>query len=223
MNEIIIIYKWLLYTRKQYYRQEVEGKRRMLDANKTTYSISTRKAMQEKYGATTLPLQELCHTTYTFPNGETRVVDVIGTDECETQAILSALNGTTGKREIWHAYRDQTGTSGTWRWTEEQLEAARKNPVRISDDENDFADDERDSQPIQIAPIHKDRRIEILMLGLQLGKTNAEVQEQLRKESLDDALPANYRTEQGELDLLKNWLPQAKSPSRARSQATSGE
>ncbi len=182
----------------------------MLDANKTTYSTRARKAMQAKHSTHTLPLQDLSDARYTFLNGETAIVDVIGTDEAETQAILSTEDETTGKRVIWHAHRDQSGKPGTWLWTEEQLEAARRNPVRISEEENDFANDKANNQPIQIAPIHKDRRVEILMLGLRLNKTDAEVQAQLRKDGQDDSLPANYRTEQGELDLLQNWLPQAR-------------
>ncbi|HVU69683.1 MAG TPA: hypothetical protein VHD63_21295 [Ktedonobacteraceae bacterium] len=69
----------------------------------------------------------------------------------------------------------------------------------------DFRGDTQIDTPIHVAPLHHDRRIELLMLGLQLGKSDAEMREQLRNEGLDSTLPANYRTEQGELDLLKHW------------------
>jgi hypothetical protein len=185
----------------------------MLDDSIKTRSFDKREEMQTEHGTNIQPLQDLCYCTYILPDRATIICDVIGTDEAETIALLSYVDETTspGKRRIWVANRDQAGTPGTWRWTPEQMEAAKKNPVRIDDPANDFRGESTNEQRIQIAPIHKDRRIEILMLGLQLPKTDDEVREQLRAEGLDGSLPKNYRTEQGELDLLKNWLPQKKN------------
>lgn len=170
----------------------------------TTHSLTERKAMQRKYGTETLPFQDLCYCTYTSPNGEEKIIcDVLGTDPEETQAVLSYEEN--GKRAIWHAYRDQSGAPGTWLWTEEQLEEAKRNPVRISEEDNNFDFRGDSNAPIGVAPIHKDRRTEILLVGQQLGKSDEEVREKLRSEGLDDTLPENYRTEQGELDLLKQF------------------
>lgn len=173
------------------------------------YSLRESRALQKEHSTTQLPLQDLCYATYTLPDGKKIIVDVIGTDDAETQAILSHIDEESRERKIWHAYRNQSGEPGTWLWTEEQLEAAKRNPTRIRDEENYFNfRGDTTGEHIQAAPIHKDRRIEILMLGLTLGKSDAEVQERLRAAGVDDTLPANYRTEQGELDLLKNWLPE---------------
>ena len=106
------------------------------------------KEMLAQYGATKLPYQDLCEATFTVCEGQTLIVDVIGINEDETQAILS-YKEPGGKRAIWHAYRDQGGQSGTWRWTDEQLEAARRNLVRIDKRENDFEDDEAATAPIE--------------------------------------------------------------------------
>lgn len=177
-------------------------------------SLDEREEMQKEYGTNILPLQDLCYCTYTFKDGKAIIADVIGTDESEKIALLSILNETTGQHRILIANRDQSGTPGTWLWTNEQLTAAKKNPLRIDNSANDFRGESANEQRIEIAPIHKDRRTELLMLGLQLGKSDAEIQEQLRKEGLDTSLPENYRTEQGELDLLKNWLPQSQKKQR---------
>jgi len=175
----------------------------------TTRSIREREEMQAKYGTNVLPSQDLCYATYnTLQGGRKLVVDVLGTDEQEETALLSCVDR-TGERRIWIAKRNQVGVPGTWMWTPEQLAAAKKNPTRIAPEENDFRG-EVESRQIQVAPIHRDRRVEILMLGLQLNKSDAEVQEQLEKEGIDPTLPDNYRTERGELDLLKNWLPKQK-------------
>lgn len=181
----------------------------MFDDSDNMRPFTERKAMQEKYGTHILPIQDLSYATYTRQNGERIICDVLGTDESEHTALLCYLNEAKKEREIWIAERDQSGSPGTWLWTEEQLKAAKRNPVRISDEENSFNfRGDTASERVQVAPIHRDRRIEILMLGLTLGKSDTEVRQRLRAESLDDTLPENYRTEQGELDLLKNWLPE---------------
>ena len=167
----------------------------MFEATRHTRPLSERKAMQQQYGAQTLPLQDLCYATYTtIQAGETILVDVIATDDAEAQAILSCRDEERGERVIWHASRDQDGAPGTWLWTPEQQEAARKNPVRIDDAENEFADDEEADRLIQVAPLHPDRRTEILLLGLYGGMADAEVQEKLQAEGLRTDLPAGYRT-----------------------------
>jgi hypothetical protein len=167
--------------------------------------LSERKEMLAQYGMTKLPYQDLCEATFTISEGQTLIVDVISINEDETQAILS-YKEEGGKRAIWHAYRDQQGQPGTWLWTAEQLEAARHNPIRIDEKENDFEDDEAATTPIEIAPLHPNRRTEILILGLYLQKTDAEVQERLRTEGFSDVLPTEYR-EPGELmSLLESKL-----------------
>lgn len=166
----------------------------MLDENITLKPLSERKQMQVEAGATTLPLQDLCYCTWTSASGEKLIVDIVGHDESESIALLSYLDEQSGKgRAIWVAKRDQAGRPGTWLWTTEQLEAARKNPVRISDSENEFKDDQANRTKVEIAPLAKDRRTEILILGQILRKSDEEVRAQLRAEGLDDSLPVNYR------------------------------
>ncbi|HEY0754094.1 MAG TPA: hypothetical protein VGD98_09050 [Ktedonobacteraceae bacterium] len=172
-----------------------------------THPLSARKDIQKERGIHNLPLQDLCYATYTFPDGTSLIVELIGTDERENLALLSYKGEESPTRVIWLALRDQTGTPDSWLWTNKQVAEARLNPVRITDEENDFLDDDSDDLPIQLAPLHRDRRIELLMLGLELPLSDDEVREQLRAEGLDDTLPANYRTREGEEDLLRNWLP----------------
>lgn len=157
-----------------------------------TKTITERLQMQVEAGATTLPYQDLCYATYTSASGEKTIVDIIGHDEDEKIALLSYLDEKKG-RAIWVALRDQAGKPGTWLWTQEQLAAARKNPVRIADSENEFKDDQVNRTKVEIAPLAKDRRTEILILGQILRKSDEEVRAQLRVEGLDDRLPANYR------------------------------
>lgn len=164
----------------------------MEEINIETRPLAEREKLQAEAGVTTLPYQDLCYATYTTQAGAKLLVDVIGTDETEKLALLSYLDKQHG-RGIWVAERDQAGAPGTWLWTPEQLEAARRNPVRIRAEENDFADDGQAASPFEIAPLHPDRRTEILMLGLDLGKSDAEVQERLRTEGFDTTLPAGYR------------------------------
>lgn len=139
--------------------------------------LSERRRLQERYSADVLPFQDLCYATYTTHAGQKLIVDVLGTDLDETQAILSYEEA--GKeRVIWHAYRDQEGRQGTWLWTAAQLEDARCNPVRIGAEENDFAADYYET------PANR-RKSEIIQLGLTLGKSKQEIQAQLRAEGLD--------------------------------------
>lgn len=56
------------------------------------------------------------------------VADLLGIDESEQTALLSWVNE-KDEREFQDATRDQNGKSGTWLWTEEQAEVARKNPI----------------------------------------------------------------------------------------------
>lgn len=156
-----------------------------------TRPIRERKDVQKRHGIRQLPYQDLCYCTWTDEQGNSQIVDLISTDESESIAMLSTLDA-QGKRTIWIAPRDQQGDPGTWLWTAGQMEAAERNPIRIDDSENDFED--ANNAPIEVLPIHKDRRTELLKLGQLLKKTPEEVQEQLRAEGLDDTLPQNYRT-----------------------------
>ncbi len=155
------------------------------------WPLAERKTLQHEYGTTQLPLQDLCYCTYTTTTGEQIIADVIGTDESEQIALLSYFEVKSQERGIWIAERDQNGRPGTWRWTQEQLDQARTNPVRIDERENEF-EDEYNGRPIEVAPIHPDRRTEILMLGGLLKKTPDEVRERLRAEGFDTTLPPEY-------------------------------
>lgn len=135
------------------------------------------KRLQAHYGIDVLPLQDLCYATYTTSMGETLIVDILGTDLDETQAILSYAEPDK-ERMIWHAYRDQGGKPGTWLWTARQMEEARNNPVRIREEENYFAKDQYDT------PGEKRQR-EIVEIGLLLGKSKEAIQSQLWSEGLE--------------------------------------
>ncbi len=196
------------YAYKSTHEGRKEGKVEMATIDETIINLkpfSELKEMLAEYGTTTLPYQDLCEATFTLSEGHTLIVDVIGINKDETQAILS-YKEEGGKRAIWHAYRDQQGKPETWLWTDEQLEAARRNPIRIDEEENAFQDDEAANTPIEIAPLHPDRRTEILLLGLYLQKTDEEIQERLRQEGFSEVLPPNYRVPGELVRLMKSRL-----------------
>ena len=165
----------------------------MLDDSITMKPLAARRTMQQQYGATTLPRQDLCYCTWTNTQGQSMIVDLIGHDEAQRLALLSYFDEATGKRGIWIALRDQSGKPDTWLWTAKQLADAENNSACIDDAENEFEDDQGNNAPIQVAPIYKDRRTEILHLGQILPRSDDEVQAQLRAEGLDDRLPDGYR------------------------------
>lgn len=145
---------------------------------------SERRALQNEAGVNELPPKELCKATWTSEKGERIIVNLLGTDKSQQIALLTKQNGKNGA--VWIAKRDQSGKPGTWLWTEKQLEAGKRRDKRIRQ--------RVENRPIQVAPIHQDRRTEILAIGKYLGISDDEIYERLKAEGFDTTLPQHYRT-----------------------------
>lgn len=150
---------------------------------------SERQKLQAEAEIESVTAKALRTCTWTDEEGNTSIVHVIGINKDQQLALLTKKQGDKGA--IWIAKRDQSGKPGTWLWTTEQLEAAQRNATsrRIKSKLQSLID-----QPIEVAPIHEDRRAEILAIGKYIGKSDEEVIAQLAAEGFDTTFPENYRT-----------------------------
>lgn len=151
-----------------------------------------RQALQAEAGINEAPARKLSKATYTTLDGEKVIVTILSTTKGQELALLAHKQDTTNKGAIWIAKRDQAGSPGTWLWTDKQMEMAEKSPTRARVRQRIMGD--QADRPIEVAPIHKDRRAEILMIAAGIGIPDEEVIARLRAEGLDETLPENYRT-----------------------------